>query len=72
MSDPKPGEVYRHFKTEGRYTILHIAIHVVSGDELVVYQDDYHRIWARPLATFFDAKQDAQDRTVPRFTKMEE
>ena len=47
-----PGR-YRHYK--GReYTVIGIARHSETQDDLVVYRQEYgeHRLWVRPLAMF--------------------
>lgn len=51
----KPGKKYRHFKGN-EYTVLHLAKHSESLEDLVVYQALYGEkdIWVRPLAMFLD------------------
>jgi hypothetical protein len=64
-----PGR-YRHFK--GReYTVLGIARHSETHEELVVYRQEYGdgSLWVRPLAMF--AETVAHDgREVPRFMRL--
>ena len=46
------GKKYRHFKGNV-YTILHIAKHSETLEELVIYERD-NKVWARPLSMFLD------------------
>lgn len=52
MNKPKVGEVYRHFKGNV-ITILAIAKHTESLEEMVVYDHD-GEIWVRPLSMFLE------------------
>lgn len=51
--DPKPNQVYRHFKGD-MYRIITIASHTETGERMVVYtRDDIEDIaYARPLSMF--------------------
>lgn len=44
---------YRHFKGK-EYVVLGVARHSETGDELVIYRQDYgdHSLWARPKEIF--------------------
>ncbi len=68
MNKPKPQQVYRHFKGN-RYTVLAVAKHSETGEELVIYRsvNDENEVYARPLDMFMspvdkekypDAKQE--------------
>jgi len=62
----KPGR-YRHYK--GReYIVLGVARHSETGEELVVYRQDYgdHGLWVRPKAMFGETV-DLNGNAVPRF-----
>ena len=69
MNEPALGR-YRHYKGN-EYTVLGIAKHSESLEELVVYRQEYgdHGLWVRPKAMFLETvKVDGQD--VPRFRHM--
>ena len=55
----KAGQKYRHFKGHVS-TILNIAKHTESLEELVIYEHD-NTVWARPLSMFLD-KNDISNR----------
>jgi hypothetical protein len=62
-----PGR-YRHYKGN-HYTVLGVARHSETEEELVVYRQEYgdRSLWVRPLAMFLEeVKIDGQ--SVPRFT----
>lgn len=66
MSDI-PGGRYRHYKGK-EYTVLGLARHSETLEELVVYRQEYgdHSLWVRPRAMFLEnVKVDGND--VPRF-----
>ena len=57
----------RHYKGN-EYTVLGVARHAESLEELVVYRQEYgdHGLWVRPKQMFLETvKVDGQD--VPRF-----
>lgn len=64
---PAPG-LYRHYKGN-LYTVLGIALHSETGEELVVYRPEYgeRRLWVRPRAMFLE-NVTANGQVVPRFT----
>ena len=52
------GQHYRHFKG-GRYTVLGVATHSETLEEMVVYRnDDDGNVWVRPKAMFMDKVND--------------
>jgi len=64
-----PGR-YRHYK--GReYTVLGVARHSETLEELVVYRQEYGErgLWVRPAAMFAETVE-VEGRTVPRFLRL--
>ena len=62
---------YRHFK--GReYTVLGVARHSETREELVVYRQEYGdlSLWVRPVAMFLEAVEKGGEK-VPRFQWVE-
>lgn len=71
MAEITPGR-YRHFK--GReYTVLGVARHSETFEELVVYRQEYgdRGLWVRP-AEMFAATVELEGNLVPRFTRVME
>jgi hypothetical protein len=67
-----PG-LYRHFK--GRlYTVLGVAQHSETEEELVVYRQEYgdRGLWVRPRAMFEEMVEIEPGRPVPRFARVDE
>src|ERR1051325_2591529 len=65
-----PGGRYRHFKGN-EYTVLGVARHSETHEELVVYRPEYgdHGLWVRPKQMFFETVNiDGQD--MPRFQRL--
>jgi hypothetical protein len=58
---------YRHYKSN-EYTVLGVARHSETLEELVVYRQEYgdRRLWVRPLVMFLEMV-DVGGRRVPRF-----
>jgi hypothetical protein len=58
---------YRHYKGK-EYTVIGVARHSETEEELVVYRKDYgdHGLWVRPLAMFMESVE-VSGRSVPRF-----
>jgi cyclomaltodextrinase len=70
----RPGTIlpgrYRHYK--GReYTVLGVARHSETLEELVVYRQEYGAggLWVRPAAMFAESVE-VDGRSVPRFEPM--
>jgi len=66
MPEIEPGR-YRHYKGK-EYTVLGVARHSETLEELVVYRQEYgdRGLWVRPAAMFV-ATVIVQGVTVPRF-----
>ena len=66
MSDIRPGR-YRHYKGQ-EYTVLGVARHSETLEELVVYRQEYgdRGLWVRPAAMFAETVV-VDGQTVPRF-----
>lgn len=62
----RPGR-YRHYKGN-EYTVIGIARHSETEEELVVYRQEYGegRLWVRPLAMFQEMVT-VEGNEVPRF-----
>jgi len=71
MNEPVSGR-YRHYKGK-EYTVLGLARHSETLEELVVYRQEYgdHGIWVRPKQMFTEqVNVDGQE--IPRFRRLEE
>ena len=66
MPTIRPGR-YRHYKGN-EYTVLGVARHSETLEELVVYRQDYgdHGLWVRPAAMFAEQVR-INGRDLPRF-----
>ncbi len=66
MNELPPGR-YRHFKGK-EYTVLGVARHSETQEELVVYRQEYgdHALWVRPKAMFMETVT-VEGQEVPRF-----
>jgi len=62
-----PSGRYQHFKGK-EYTVLGVARHSETEEELVVYRPEYgdRSLWVRPVAMFLESVQ-CDGKTVPRF-----
>lgn len=71
MTTIRPGR-YRHYKGN-EYTVLGVAQHSETLDELVVYRQEYgdHGLWVRPAAMFLETV-DIEGKKVPRFRLIED
>ena len=58
---------YRHYKGND-YIVLGVARHSETGEELVVYRQDYgdFSLWVRPLAMFME-NVEIDGTVLPRF-----
>jgi hypothetical protein len=58
---------YRHFKGK-EYIVVGVARHSETGEELVVYRQDYgdRSLWVRPKEMFLEGVE-VDGRSVPRF-----
>lgn len=66
-----PNGRYRHYKGN-EYTVLGMARHSETNEELVVYQQEYgeHGLWVRPMHMFLERVK-IGDREMPRFQRLE-
>lgn len=66
MPTPTPGR-YRHYKGN-EYTVLGVARHSETHEELVVYRQEYgeHGLWVRPKEMFLETVE-VDGQVVPRF-----
>jgi len=66
MSEIRPGR-YRHYKGN-EYTVVGVARHSETLDELVVYRQEYGErgLWVRPAAMFAETVM-VDGKPVPRF-----
>jgi hypothetical protein len=58
---------YRHYKGN-EYTVIGVAHHSETLEELVVYRQEYgdHGLWVRPLKMFLETVV-MDGKTIPRF-----
>ena len=70
MADIQPGR-YRHYKGN-EYTVLGVARHSETLEELVVYRQEYGErgLWVRPAAMFAETVE-IEGRAVPRFLRID-
>ena len=66
MTEVLPGR-YQHYKG-GQYTVLGVARHSETHEELVVYRQEYgdHGLWVRPKKMFLETVA-VDGKEVPRF-----
>jgi hypothetical protein len=69
MAEIQPGR-YRHYKGN-EYTVLGVARHSETLEELVVYRQEYGErgLWVRPAAMFAETVE-VEGRIVPRFQRL--
>jgi cupin 2 domain-containing protein len=65
----QPGR-YRHYKGK-QYTVIGVALHSETKEELVVYRQQYgdHALWVRPKEMFLETVK-VDGREVPRFQSL--
>ena len=70
MAEIQPGR-YRHYKGN-EYTVLGVARHSETLEELVVYRQEYGQrgLWVRPAAMFTETVV-IEGRAVPRFQRID-
>ncbi len=70
MADIQPGR-YRHYKGN-EYTVLGVARHSETLQELVVYRQEYGErgLWVRPAAMFAETVE-VNGKSVLRFQRIE-
>jgi hypothetical protein len=59
--EPDPGQIYRHKRRGGIYTVLGRASlqtnqPIEDDQELVIYRAQDGRLWARPVGEFYDGR----------------
>jgi hypothetical protein len=71
MAEIKPGH-YRHYKGND-YTVLGVARHSETLEELVVYRQEYgdRGLWVRPAAMFAETVE-IDGRAMPRFRLLDQ
>ena len=71
MTEIQPGR-YRHYKGN-EYTVLGVARHSETLEELVVYRQEYGErgLWVRPAAMFAETVV-INGKSVPRFQRIDE
>ena len=71
MAEIQPGR-YRHYKGN-EYTVLGVARHSETLEELVVYRQEYGErgLWVRPAAMFAETVE-VDGLIVPRFLRIAE
>ncbi|NBP79879.1 DUF1653 domain-containing protein [bacterium] len=69
MTSIQPGR-YRHYKGND-YTVLDVARHSETLEELVVYRAEYGErgLWVRPVVMFLETVS-IDGQTVPRFQRL--
>lgn len=73
--EPRPQEVYRHFKGN-IYQIITLARHSETGEKMVVYQQLYapYEVYTRPLEMFMsriDTRKYPNEKQLHRFSKLD-
>jgi len=69
MIEPQPG-TYRHYKGKD-YTVIGVAQHTETGEELVIYRDADQCLWVRPRTMFLETVE-VDGQQVPRFMRIQE
>ena len=67
-SEVREGQIYRHFKKHTIYSIVCVATHSETEEQIVVYRDvSTGRCFVRPLTMFVEEKELPDGRRVKRF-----
>lgn len=61
--------IWRHYKG-GLYTVIDIAIHTETNEEMVVYTNSNGKMFARPLAMFVEDIHLEDGTSVNRFVRV--
>lgn len=63
----RPGQIWRHFKG-GVYRVLDLAKHSETGEELVIYTEEFKwgTVWARPASMWMETVE-RDGKSQPRF-----
>jgi hypothetical protein len=71
MAEIQPGR-YWHYKGN-EYTVLGVARHSETLEELVVYRQEYGErgLWVRPASMFAETVE-VEGQTVPRFLRIDQ
>jgi hypothetical protein len=77
MDESEKG-IYTHYKGK-MYEVIEVVIHSETLEELVLYKplydtkDNYNgKSWVRPKDMFFDKVRISENKTVPRFQKIDQ
>jgi hypothetical protein len=63
--------IYRHYKG-GIYTVIGIAKHSETLEEMVIYQGQDGQLWARPRAMFNEVLVSSEGLEIERFERIED
>ena len=61
---------YKHYKG-GIYTVIGIAKHSETQEEMVIYQGQDEQIWARPRAMFNEILVSSEGSEIERFKRID-
>ena len=57
MDNPRTGDIVKHLKSGGFYTVIGVGAHSESEEKLVVYLSSRtQKIWVRPYDMFCDGR----------------
>ena len=73
-SEARKGDIvkgtYKHYKG-GIYTVIGIAKHSETQEEMVIYQGQDEQIWARPRAMFNEILVSSEWSEIERFKRID-